>query len=203
MEGGVKYNAELSKKLEKQRRKHKLTGMTYRNIKLSAIQSRMGISTKRFKKTVKQPIKLKLKKTVEELIASEMEPNLFLKKSVDLIKLLLKKTNTTKDRKKVDNMVIALVNALYYSLRKESNINYNSDATSINTTNENDIWNDPYTLLKTLTRKLEELLTTEDEELKLELSETIKSALKYGYDQIYVKHKNVEVDELSELFSKL
>jgi hypothetical protein len=115
----------------------------------------------------------------------------------------LKKTNTTKDRKKVDNMVIALVNALYYSLRKESNINYNSDATSINTTNENDIWNDPYTLLKTLTRKLEELLTTDDEELKLELSETIKSALKYGYDQIYVKHKNVEVDELSELFSKL
>ena len=62
---------------------------------------------------------------VEELIQDDREPNIFLPNAIYLIKNLLiasKKNNT-----KADKFVVVLVYSLYYALRKEDTINYNTD----------------------------------------------------------------------------
>jgi len=184
MDGGVKYTHGILKMM-----KVKKDTKTYKNRKHGAPSKQSAL------KTIKRS--LNLKKTVEGLISTDMEPNEFLLKAIVLIKKLLKVSQ--KDKKKVDSFVLSLVNALYYSLKKENNINYNSNNTEDESMNEDNIWNDPYTLLRTLVRKLEELLQTDNEEFKLEISEVIKNALKHGYDMVYVK--DVEVENLSVLLS--
>jgi hypothetical protein len=190
MEGGVKYHPSVLK-VKKTHKNKKVAGPLVR-------KSVPGVITIKRKK-------LNLKKTVEDLISIDRDPNDFLPMAIKLIKQLLRIIKAEKssiaDKKKIDNFVLTLVNSLYYGLRKENNINRNSNATNNENMNEDNIWNDPYTLLRTLVGKLELLLGTDDEEFKLEISETIKEALKYGYNKVYVEKKDVVVDELADLFS--
>jgi hypothetical protein len=187
MKGGVKYHPSVFPK--------KKVRKTYKNNK----NDKPSISKI---KTIKVK-KLDLKNTVHDLITNDRDPNDFLPLAIKLIKQLLRIIRAEKtsvaDKKKVDNFVLTLVNSLYYGLQKENNIDNN--ATNNENMNEDNIWNDPYTLLRTLVNKLEVLLGTEDEEFKLEISETIKEALKYGYNKVYVEKKDVVVDELADLFS--
>jgi hypothetical protein len=189
MEGGVKYHPSVLKvkKTHKNKKNRPLVG-----------KSVPGVITIKRKK-------LNLKKAVEELISIDRDPNDFLPMAIKLIKQLLRIIKAEKsslaDKKKIDNFVLTLVNSLYYGLRKENNINRNSNATNNENMNEDNIWNDPYTLLRTLVAKLELLLGTDDEDFKLEISETIKEALRYGYNKVYVEKKDVVVDELADLFS--
>jgi hypothetical protein len=192
MEGGVKYHPSVLKQMVKK------VKQTYKNKKKGIPLVHGNIPKLGVIKTVKKRT-LNLKKAVEELIQVDREPNEFLPMAVVLIKKLLKVSK--KDKGKADGFVISLVNSLYYSLRKENNINNDNNNTESENMNENNIWNDPYRMLRTLVRKLEELMETDNEEFKLEISETIKEGFKYGYDKIYLKKTNVNVDELTELFS--
>ena len=192
MEGGVKYHPSVfpKKKIRKTYKKNK------------PVEDIPEV--KNVLKTIKVK-KLALKNTVHDLITVDREPNDFLPLAIKLIKQLLRiirsEKSSVKDKKKIDNFVLTLVNSLYYGLRKENNINRNNNATDNENMNEDNIWNDPYTLLRTLVNKLEVLLGTEDEEFKLEISETIKEGLKYGYSKVYDEKKDVAVDELADLFS--
>jgi len=189
MEGGVKIIPGL---FDPKRKKAKKTK------KNNKVESTLTVI-----KTKKQT--LHLKHEVHELIGIDYDPNVFLPKAAILIKKLLKvskKASLGTNTKKVDGFILTLVNALYYAFKKENNINYNSNSTEASI-DESDIWNDPYSLLKTLVKKLDILMETDDEEFKLEISETIRSALQYGYNKTYVEHKNVEVNQLSNMFSKL
>jgi len=153
-------------------------------------------------KTVKNT--LHLKSRVLELTTVDQDPNDFLPKAIDLIKTLLKvakKTSLGSDTKKVDNFIIVLVNAIYQTFRRENNVNYDSNSTNV--LSEDDIYNDPYNLLKALTVKLTALLESDNEDLKLETAEAIKTALHYGYNKVYVEEKDVEVDELSDMFARM
>jgi hypothetical protein len=189
MEGGVKYHPSVLKvkKTHKNKKNAPLVGKRVHGV----------ITIKRKK--------LNLKKTVEDLTSIDREPNDFLPMAIKLIKQLLiiikAEKSSVADKKKVDNFVLTLVNSLYYGLRKENNINRNSNATDDENMNEDNIWNDPYTLLRTLVAKLELLLGTDNEDFKLEISETIKEALRYGYNKVYVEKNDVVVDELADLFS--
>jgi len=189
MEGGVKYHPSVLK-LKKTKKNKKNAPLVRKSVH--------GVITIKRKK-------LNLKKTVEDLTSIDRDPNDFLPMAIKLIKQLLRiikaEKSSVADKKKVDNFVLTLVNSLYYGLRKENNINRNSNATDDENMNEDNIWNDPYTLLRTLVAKLELLLGTDDEDFKLEISETIKEALKYGYNKVYVEKKDVVVDELADLFS--
>jgi KaiC/GvpD/RAD55 family RecA-like ATPase len=131
------------------------------------------------------------------LIQIDRDPDDFLPRAIDLIKKLLKVSKKTKS--KADNFVISLVNSLYYALHKENNINHNN--TNAENMNEDNIWNDPYRMLRTLVRKLEELMETDNEEFKLEISESIKEGLRHGYNNVYLKKSDTDIDELTELFS--
>jgi hypothetical protein len=186
MDGGVKYHPSVvvAKKI-KQTYKNKNHGISvrYRNI-----------PKRKLLKTIKKR-PLNLKKDVEELIQKEIEPNIFLPKAIELIKNILKASK--KSNRKVDTFVVSLVYSLYYALKKENSINYNSNATDAENMNENTIWNDPYKMLRTLVTKLEELMETDNDEFKLEITEAIKEGLEHGYDKVY---KN-NVDELADLFS--
>ena len=186
MQGGVKVIPGLFNKRKKPVKK------TKKNNK----------STLKTIKTLKTTLHLKAR--VLELTTVDQDPNDFLPKAIDLIKALLKvakKTSLGTNAKKVDNFIMVLVNAIYQTFRRENNINYDSNNT--NAVSENDIYNDPYNLLTALTSKLETLLESDDEDLKLETAESIKSALHYGYTKVYVEHKDVEVDELADMFSRL
>lgn len=187
MEGGVKYHPSVLKRMVKK------VKQTYKNKKQGVPLGHGNIPRATVLKTVKKRT-LNLKKAVEELIHVDREPNDFLPMATVLIKKLLKVSK--KDKCKADGFVISLVNSLYYSLRKENNINRNSNNTESENMNENNIWNDPYKMLRTLVRKLEELMETDNEEFKLEISETIKEGLKHGYEEAYGN-----IDELAELFS--
>jgi len=90
---------------------------------------------------------------------------------------------------------------LYYEFRRDDSINYNSNTTNDSSMNENNIWNDPYSLLRTLIPKLESLRDDDNEDYKNEISETIKNALNRIYTMVYVNKQDVNVDELSDLFS--
>jgi hypothetical protein len=183
MQGGVKVIPGLfKKKIRKTKKNNKRTPTTLTTIK-----------------TLKHS--LHLKERVHELISIDASRDDFLPKAITLIKTLLKvskKSSLGSNTKKVDNFIIVLVNAIYQTFRRENNINYDSNAT--NTFSENDIYNDPYNLLKSLTYKLE---TLADEDLKLETAESIKTALHYGYNKVYVDHEDVEVDKLSDMFSRM
>ena len=193
MEGGVKYTSAVLKSLQIKKNKQ-----TYKNKKHGIPLGHVNIKKAAVIKTVKVK-KQNLKKSVEELIQVDREPNEFLPMAIILIQKLLKVSK--KDKHKADNFVVSLVNSLYYALRKENNINHDSNNTDAENMNENNIWNDPYKMLRTLVYKLEELMETDNDEFKLEISETIKEGLKYGYDKVYIKKTDVDVDELAELFS--
>jgi hypothetical protein len=190
MEGGVKYHPSVLKVKKTQKNKKAAGPLVGKSVH--------GVITIKRKK-------LNLKKTVEDLTSIDRDPNDFLPMAIKLIKQLLRIIKAEKsslaDKKKIDNFVLTLVNSLYYGLRKENNINRNSNATDDENMNEDNIWNDPYTLLRTLVAKLELLLGTDNEDFKLEISETIKEALRYGYNKVYVEKKDVVVDELADLFS--
>ena len=192
MEGGVKYHLSVLKDMAKKIKQ------TYKNKKRGVPLGHGTVPKDRVLKTIKKKT-LNLKKAVEELIKVDREPNDFLPMAIDLIKKLLKVSKN--DKGKADSFVISLVNSLYYALRKENNINRNSNNTESENMNENNIWNNPYRLLRILVHKLEELMETDNEEFKLEISEIIKEGLKYGYDKVYIKKEDVNVDELAELFS--
>jgi hypothetical protein len=197
MQGGVKY----TKKVMTQLTNKKTKKIHYKNLKRGIPAMSIGVVPKQKTtiKKVKKPIKLKA--TLEKLIFTDMEPNEFIIDAIVLIKILLKLSK--KDKKKADKLVIALVESLYYALKKENNINdinYNSNNTSSSYMSESNIWNDPYSLLKKLVEKLDLYLETNDQDFILEMSETIKDALKNGYNKIYNKPAS-EVDELSEMFS--
>jgi len=185
MEGGVKYHPSVLKQVTKK------VKQTYKNKKRGVPLGHGNIPREKVLKTVKKRT-LNLKKAVEELIQIDREPNDFLPMAIVLLKKLLKVSK--KDKRKVDGFVISLVNSLYYALRKENNINNNN--TNAENMNNDNIWNDPYKMLRTLVRKLEELMETDNDEFKMEISETIKEGLKNGYEEAYG-----DVDELADLFS--
>ena len=186
MDGGVKYHPSVVaiKKIK----------TTYKNKNHGISVRYRTIQKQKLLKTIKKR-PLNLKKDVEELIQKEMEPNIFLPKAIELLKNILKASK--KSNRKVDTFVVSLVYSLYYALKKENSINYNSNATDAENMNENTIWNDPYKMLRTLVTKLEELMETDNDEFKLEITEAIKEGLEHGYDKVY---KN-NVDELADLFS--
>ena len=194
MQGGVKYTKKIMNQLTNRKTKTK----HYKTLKRGVPAIWAGVVPKHKTTTRKIQKTIKLKATLEKLIFTDMDPNDFIIDAIVLIKTLLKLSKKSKN--KADKLVIALVNSLYYALKKDNSINYNSNNTNSSYMSESNIWNDPYSLLNKLVEKLELYLETNDQDFILEMSETIKEALKDGYNKIYKKPAQ-EVDELSEMFS--
>jgi hypothetical protein len=205
MRGGAKY-------LPTTTRRKKYAGMTYKEIK-SAMTGALGKShtrrapnranTTKKARTVKRVVrKINLKSYVTDILYDNWPEDTLLK-TANLIKVLLR--IATKGRgpnvKVADTFVLKLISTLFYAFRKEDDINYNSNATNTEL-DEDDIYNDPYGLLKIISDKLEKLANSEDDEYKMEVAETIKSAIQSAYEDVYGK-KDEAVNELSEMFSKM
>jgi hypothetical protein len=193
--------------------------MTYKEIKLgmSGVLSKGRTrhrAPNRVNSTRRAPVikkivqKINLKSNVTHVLYDSW-PEDTLCNTAHLIKTLLRiaKKGRGQNVKVADKFVIELISKLFYAFQKEDNINYNSNSNATNTElDEDDIYNDPYGLLEIISNKLEKLANSEDDEYKLEVSETIKNALESAFEDVYgKKYKAVdeEVNELSEMFSKM
>ena len=202
MEGGVKYSPCVLKMLKGDR-------ILKTDVKIFKPTITKKVNKKRNTTIKKIDVKTDFKNRIYKLISTDdMDPNDFLFKIIRLIKKLLKypKDSKEKNSKFVDKLIISLGETLYYEFQRDSKIDYNSNnsnSTESEGINENDIWNDPYTLLRTLNRKLEIVHGNDDEDYKLEISETIKNALRTVYMNMYPERENRDVNDLSAMMSNV
>ena len=203
MEGGVKYSPSVLKMLKGDR-------ILKTDVKIFKPTITKKVNKKRNTTIKKIDIKTDFKNRIYKLISTDdMDPNDFLFKIIRLIKKLLKYPRDSKEKnsKFVDKLIISLGETLYYEFQRDSKIDYNSNnsnSTESEGINENDIWNDPYTLLRTLNRKLEIVHGNDDEDYKLEISETIKNALRTVYMNMYPERENRDdVNDLSAMMSNV
>jgi hypothetical protein len=199
MEGGVKYSPSVLKMLKGDR-------ILKTDVKIFKPTVTKKVNKKRNTTFKKIDVRTDFKRAISKLITTDQEPNDFLFKIIRLNKKLLKYPRDSKEKnsKFVDKLILSLAETLYYEFRRDSNINYNSNnsnSTQNEMVEEEDVWNDPYTLLRTLNKTLENVLLSDDEEYKIEISETIKNVLSAVYMNIYGEREDKNVNELSRMMS--